>query len=99
MSLPAYDGFSCGYTGSIGGTLSSFQRVARHFGRPEPTSTTGRKGQGRAKALASFTLTVTRKRDGEEKTLTVGPGYHSRKDWERQRLDGFRRLVGDFARG
>lgn len=86
-------GFSCGYVGSAGGSLSGFQRVARKAGRPVPTSVTGKKGQGRADRLRSYTVHVVRESDGRRLEKTVGPGYHNRAHWQEARASAQRDLL------
>ena len=92
--LDRVPGFSCGTTGSSGGSLSGFQRGARARGEPEPTKVTGRQGSGRADRLRASTVNVQRHAAGRELSETVGPGYHSRKQWRTMMLAAQKRLVG-----
>lgn len=77
-------GYSCGWNGSVGASLSGFQRVARRAGRVEPTDVSGKKGQGRAATLRGYNVHVERKTDGKRLEGQVGPAYWSRKRWKKE---------------
>ena len=93
MNLPEYPGYRSGWTGSSGGTLAGFQRVARSQGEPEPTRVEGRKGQGRADRLRAYWVTVTRVADGASLTRCVGPAYWPKKRWSKEVLAAQRALL------
>lgn len=95
--LAQVDGYSCGISGSSGGTLAGFQRAARAAGRPVPSFWTGTKGHGRASALRSYTVTVKRLSDGAEVTRTTPPGYHSRDEWRRRCLQLQEELIAELG--
>ncbi len=76
--LEQVEGFSCGVTGSAGGHVPG---------------ATGRKGQGRAAACRSYTITVTRRSDGKKLQETIGPGYHPKKYWQREIKEAQLRLL------
>jgi len=86
-------GFRAGWGGSAGGSLSGFQRVARSRGEPEPTTVTGKKGQGRADRLRDYTVHVVRTSDQERREMTIGPGYHSKKVWQQKQEDAQKTLM------
>jgi hypothetical protein len=95
--LDEVKGFSCGWSGGSGGTLSGFQRSARRRGVPEPTKITGRKGQGRADRLRICTITVKRLSDGKTLERSSEPGYHSRKEWKATALALQKDLIKELS--
>lgn len=87
MSPRDYDAdrYAVGFHGSAGGH------------RPGATGT--KTGKGRASSCRSYTVTVTHKQDGRRKRRTVGPGYYSKKDWTKMRLEAARHLIKAFEAG
>jgi hypothetical protein len=90
VSLPKVEGFACGYTGSVGGSLAGFVRAHK---LPRKTQPTGKQGQGRARTLALYTCRVTRLSDRKMLEEMVGPGYHSKKEWQAARDQTFEELM------
>lgn len=85
-------GYLSGWTGLAGGTPAGANRAARSHGQSAPT-VTGKKGQGRASTLRSYTVTVTRQADGQRLEETIGPGYHSKAHWQKEIEECQKRLL------
>lgn len=66
---------------------------------PRNTQPTGRQGQGWAKQLAPYTCRVTRLSDRKMLEKTVGPGYHSKKEWQILQAKTFEGLMRQLGWG
>ena len=72
-----------GLAGRLACILSSQQRVWQE-------------GQGRADRLRAYTVTVTRMSDGQSRSRFLGPGYHTKNQWQQARDRAFRELLKEL---
>ena len=88
-------GFSGGWTGTSGRVPPP--RLLRRLGLPEDAVPTGQRGPGRAATCRTYTVHVTREADGKRLERTIGPGYHSRRYWQRARVLVQRQLLKELG--
>ena len=54
----------------------------------------GKKGQGRADRIRSYTVWL--EHDGRRVARTVGPGYDNKKGWQRRREEAIQEILAEL---